>query len=54
MDSLTPGDFAAVARQHRFNPLATPAEWVSALERECSTKTSFHRHITGFGTAQAP
>jgi SpoVK/Ycf46/Vps4 family AAA+-type ATPase len=49
MDNLTPGDFAAVARQHRFNPLTTPADWVSALERECSAKPSFHRHITGFG-----
>ena len=36
--SLTPGDFAAVARQHRFRPLASPAGFVLALQRECALK----------------
>lgn len=35
---LTPGDFAAVARQHRFRPLKTAAAWVAALEEECALK----------------
>jgi AAA+ superfamily predicted ATPase len=35
---LTPGDFAAVARQHRFRPLASPAGFVLALQRECALK----------------
>lgn len=35
---LTPGDFAAVLRQHRFQPIETPAQLVSALEAECAVK----------------
>lgn len=35
---LTPGDFAAVIRQHRFKPIATPEELVAALEAECAVK----------------
>jgi transitional endoplasmic reticulum ATPase len=35
---LTPGDFAAVVRQHRFRPLASAADVVSALEAECAVK----------------
>jgi transitional endoplasmic reticulum ATPase len=35
---LTPGDFAAVARQHRFRPLENSAELVRALEQECTIK----------------
>lgn len=31
---LAPGDFAAVARQHRFHPLQTPQDFVFALERD--------------------
>jgi AAA+ superfamily predicted ATPase len=46
---LTPGDFAAVARQHRFNPLTSVAAWVAALERECTCKPSFDRQVIGFG-----
>ena len=51
---LTPGDFAAVARQHRFRPLTTADAWVSALEAECSQKPTFHRRILGFGINTAP
>ena len=51
---LTPGDFAAVARQHRFRPLAAADAWVSALEAECSLKPAFNRRILGFGTNTAP
>jgi SpoVK/Ycf46/Vps4 family AAA+-type ATPase len=35
---LTPGDFAAVARQHRFRPLASASELVCALEQETALK----------------
>lgn len=38
LSKLTPGDFAAVARQHRFRPLTSCAAFVSALEQECSVK----------------
>jgi hypothetical protein len=35
---LTPGDFAAVARQHRFLPRADAAALVQALAAECALK----------------
>lgn len=35
---LTPGDFAAVARQHQFRPIQSPAMLVAALEAECALK----------------
>lgn len=42
---LTPGDFAAVARQHRFRPLTSPAGFVRALQYECSLKEQGGRAI---------
>ena len=38
LDILTPGDFAAVARQHRFRPLASAADLIDLLEAECTLK----------------
>lgn len=38
LGKLTPGDFAAVARQHRFRPLATAEAMVAALRAECEVK----------------
>ncbi|GMV68846.1 MAG: hypothetical protein AMXMBFR76_12850 [Pseudomonadota bacterium] len=38
LERLTPGDFAVVARQHRFRPLQSPATLVAALEAECALK----------------
>jgi SpoVK/Ycf46/Vps4 family AAA+-type ATPase len=38
MTQLTPGDFAAVARQHRFRPIENPSALVLALEAECAVK----------------
>jgi len=38
LDNLTPGDFAAVIRQHRFRPIRTPDKLVEALVAECSLK----------------
>ena len=44
---LTPGDFSAVLRQHRFRPIGTSAQLISALEAECSIKES-SRATMGF------
>lgn len=38
LTKLTPGDFAAVLRQHRFRPIEAPAMLVSALAAECAVK----------------
>lgn len=38
LQQLAPGDFSAVLRQHRFNPIQTPAMLVSRLEAECTIK----------------
>jgi SpoVK/Ycf46/Vps4 family AAA+-type ATPase len=38
MTRLTPGDFTAVARQHRFRPIGSVAELLAALEAECAIK----------------
>ena len=36
--SLAPGDFAAIARRHRFAPFTNAAEWLQALMEECQLK----------------
>lgn len=36
--NVTPGDFAAVARQHRFRPIVSAAAFVQALAQECTLK----------------
>jgi len=38
LDQLTPGDFATVARQHRFRPLAAVIELADALVNEVAMK----------------
>jgi SpoVK/Ycf46/Vps4 family AAA+-type ATPase len=38
LGKLTPGDFAAVARQHRFRPLESAAMLLTALGGECALK----------------
>jgi len=45
---LTPGDFAAVARHHRFRPLLTPTAFVAALEEECALKPERQKATMGF------
>ncbi|MGH8054719.1 MAG: AAA family ATPase [Stenotrophomonas sp.] len=45
LDHLTPGDYAAVARQHGFRPITTPALLVSALQAECAIKEHISRPI---------
>mgnify|MGYP002071917538 CR=1 FL=1 len=42
---LTPGDFAAVARQHRFRPLGSVSGLIAALEAECSLKKGGHKAV---------
>lgn len=53
LEVLTPGDFAAVARRHRFRPLEKPSEWVTALEAECRLKPGHNRPAIGFGVSHA-
>ena len=43
--NLTPGDFAAVARRHRFNPFKNAQEVNCALESECKIKEGAKRSI---------
>ncbi len=38
LDRLTPGDFAAALRQHRFRAIESPGDLVAALEAECELK----------------
>lgn len=38
LSKLTPGDFAAVARQNRFRPITSASALVTALEAECAVK----------------
>lgn len=38
LQRLTPGDFSAVMRQHRFRPIQSPDMLVSILETECAVK----------------
>ena len=45
LNNLTPGDYAAVMRRHRFKSLCSAAEMVSALEVECNLKENFKRPI---------
>lgn len=45
LHQLTPGDFTAVLRQHRFRPIADVAALVSALENECAVKEGPKRAI---------
>ncbi|MFU8819458.1 MAG: ATP-binding protein [Desulfurivibrio sp.] len=46
--TLTPGDFAAVTRRHKFQPLAGPAGLLSALQRECRLKNEGGSKGIGF------
>lgn len=45
LKNLTPGDFAAVLRQHRFYPMKSADALVSALEAECVVKSGVKRSI---------
>lgn len=43
--NLTPGDFAAVARQNRFKPIVSATALVQALDGECALKKTGGRSI---------
>lgn len=45
LDNLAPGDFAALARQHRFRPIASAEEFVRLLQAECAFKGNSRRPI---------
>lgn len=45
LNRLTPGDFAAVVRQHRFRPVESSAQMVAALEAECALKEGARQAI---------
>lgn len=51
LTQLTPGDFAAVARQHGFRKLPNATTWVQALASECALKSTDPRQILGFAHA---
>ena len=48
MDQLAPGDFAAVARQHRFRPLRDTLDLAAALEGEVSLRRRGSTRTIGF------
>lgn len=45
LKQLTPGDFMAVLRQHRFRPLKSPKALIAALAEECAVKEGPKRSI---------
>ena len=48
LEVLTPGDFAAVSRLHKFTPFENAAGIVAALEKECALKEDGKRRRIGF------
>lgn len=48
MSMLTPGDFAVITRQQRFNLIRSPEGMLEALEREHAAKKGTHRKALGF------
>ena len=45
LSNLTPGDFATVARRHRFQPITSAVSMVDALNAECVLKGGVQRKI---------
>jgi SpoVK/Ycf46/Vps4 family AAA+-type ATPase len=45
MECVTPGDFATVARRHRFQPLSDAGRFLHALAEDCAMKTETSRRI---------
>ena len=45
MSYLTPGDFAAVVRRHKFSPILKAADMVKALADDCALKEGAKRSI---------
>lgn len=45
LECVTPGDFAAVARRHRFQPFADADRFLQALAEDCAVKIENNRRI---------
>jgi hypothetical protein len=45
LSNLTPGDFAAIARQARFNPLKDARDLLERLAKECEVKEDANSNI---------
>jgi SpoVK/Ycf46/Vps4 family AAA+-type ATPase len=50
LPNITPGDFAAIARQNRFNSIDTAFDLLKALEAECGLKENAVKQSIGFVT----
>lgn len=48
LDDLSPGDFAVLARQHRFRPFGDAQSILTALTTECALKTPHKKQPIGF------
>jgi SpoVK/Ycf46/Vps4 family AAA+-type ATPase len=48
MENVTPGDFAAINRRNRFQPIKSGIQLLEALKVECSLKESAPRRAIGF------
>lgn len=48
LNVLTPGDFAAVGRQHRFRAISCPQKLLDALITECAAKEDGQKRAVGF------
>lgn len=48
IDILTPGDFASIARRHRFQPFRNANAIATALRSECALKEDGRRNRIGF------
>ncbi|MBH5328315.1 AAA family ATPase [Eikenella sp. S3360] len=48
LTNLTPGDFAATARRHRFAPFTSTAAWIAALQSESILKSDSTPKRIGF------
>ena len=46
--SVTPGDFALISRQHKFNAITTDAELYQALQKEIALKGELPTRAIGF------
>jgi transitional endoplasmic reticulum ATPase len=46
--ALTPGDFAAAARQHCFRPIVSAGSLLDVLQNECAVKDDGRRRAVGF------
>jgi SpoVK/Ycf46/Vps4 family AAA+-type ATPase len=48
LDGLTPGDFAVLARQHKFRPISDVKTMIESLAAECALKEPYRKQSIGF------